>query len=328
MDEVTASLRHRLASDGVFEDYGKVVFVCHSMGGIVAQELLLTHRRYGKQVPLIYFFATPQTGAQIANLGRAFSGNPLLEQLRSNDNYYLANLERQWRAADELSGIRRYCAYETIKTKGVLVVDNLSGTRACQNDALPIARNHADIVKPCSDRDDAYTALRAAIHASGRPADKEFAGLLSHLVQALREQPQADKRRERIELDSARATELSRFRVLEEAKGPTWLAVAREICARNQCLSCAIDEKTRVATIGVHGSLKKCDSFFVCPNDSCSRQAGPKRWPSSEEARAAAEPGRQLGSFDGLGLLGQRRSASSCRQTGRTVARVRRFRPS
>jgi pimeloyl-ACP methyl ester carboxylesterase len=160
--EVAASLNNRLKSDSVFSKHREVILVCHSLGGIIVQELLLTHREYAKQVPFIYFFATPQTGSEIAKLGQLFSSDPLLEALLpGNENHYLENLEFQWKGA-HFNNIQRYCAYEKKPLRGILVVDRLSGTRDC-DELLPINEDHVSIVKPNTPSHDSYIALRNAV---------------------------------------------------------------------------------------------------------------------------------------------------------------------
>lgn len=161
IDEIVANLDNRLEADHVF-DHRDVIFVAHSLGGLVVQRFLITHREYAKQVSFIYFFSTPETGAQIANIGALFSQDPLLRELFPGDgNDYLQNLEAEWRAAN-FGNIFRYCAYEKRTTRGILVVDRLSGTRDCGK-TFPMNENHLTIVKPCSTRDDTYIALLNAV---------------------------------------------------------------------------------------------------------------------------------------------------------------------
>jgi pimeloyl-ACP methyl ester carboxylesterase len=161
VDEVVTNLNNRLVQDDVFSKHREVVFVCHSLGGLIVQRLLLTFRDYAHQVPFIYFFSTPETGAQIANLASVFSSDPLLRGLIPGDgNDYLQNLENEWKAAQ--FHIYRFCAYEKKKYKGVLVVDRLSGTRNCDDPPLAINEDHVSIVKPDSVDHDSYVALRNA----------------------------------------------------------------------------------------------------------------------------------------------------------------------
>ncbi len=159
IDELVSSLLNRFQSDHVF-GHREVVFVAHSLGGLVVQRFLLTHRDFAKQVPFIVFYSTPESGAQIARLAHIFSSDPLLKEMLPGDqNDYLLNLENEWIAAR--FSIKGYCAYEKLATKGLPVVDRLSGTRNCtDNTPIPINKNHIDIVKPCNTQDDAYVFLK------------------------------------------------------------------------------------------------------------------------------------------------------------------------
>jgi pimeloyl-ACP methyl ester carboxylesterase len=158
IDEVISGLKNRFDSDGVFSKPREVVFVAHSLGGLIVQRFLLTYRKLADQVPFIYFFSTPETGAQIAQLARVISSDPLLKQLAAGDsNDYLLNLESEWRSAGFAT--HRYCAYEKQPMFGVLVVDRLTGTRGCEK-AIAVNANHSTIVKPCDRPADSYIALR------------------------------------------------------------------------------------------------------------------------------------------------------------------------
>jgi pimeloyl-ACP methyl ester carboxylesterase len=161
IDELVGNINQRLIHDRVFSDHKNVMFVSHSLGGLIVQRLLLTYRQYATQVPFIYFYSTPETGAQIVTFARLFSADPLLASLIPGDDIlYLTNLENEWREAR--FGIKRYCAYERKSTNGVFVVERLSGTRGCDS-AMAIPEDHAGIVKPCTQSADAYIALRNAI---------------------------------------------------------------------------------------------------------------------------------------------------------------------
>ncbi len=167
IDEVVGNLNSRLLNDEVFSSHGDVVFVCHSLGGLIVQRLLLNHRDYAVKVPFIYFYSTPETGSQLAALGRIFSSDPLLDQMFPGDrNAYLLNLENEWQAAG--FQIHRYCAYEKKPMNGFLVVDRLSGTRNCKS-SIAINEDHASIVKPCSQNHDSFIALRNAVREHTPP---------------------------------------------------------------------------------------------------------------------------------------------------------------
>lgn len=96
IDEVVLNLHNRFEDDQVFK-HREVVFVAHSLGGLIVQRLLLKYREYAAKVPFIYLFATPESGAQIAKLGAYFNRDPLLkEMLDGDENDYLLNLETDW----------------------------------------------------------------------------------------------------------------------------------------------------------------------------------------------------------------------------------------
>ena len=78
------------------------------------------------------------------------------EMLPGNDNDYLLNLEAEWHAGK--FHVNRYCAYETRTTRGVVIVDRLSGTRNCES-SVPVDADHETIVKPCSVNDESYIAF-------------------------------------------------------------------------------------------------------------------------------------------------------------------------
>jgi hypothetical protein len=163
IDEIVSNLKNRLDSDEVFSKHREVVFVAHSLGGLIVQKLLLTYRNLAGKVRFIYFYSTPQTGAQIAQLGNVFSSDPLLKQMLPGDsNDYLLSLENEWREAG-FTDIRRYCAYEKKQLDGVLIVDRLSGTRECSDGVVAINEDHPNIVKPCTRNADSYIALRLAV---------------------------------------------------------------------------------------------------------------------------------------------------------------------
>lgn len=161
IDEVAEGLDQRFGDAGVFGKHRQVIFVCHSLGGLIVQRLLLKHRAEARQVPLIYFYGTPQTGAQIARVGSAFSDDPLLREMAPGaSNGYLMTMESDWHNAG-FSSVRRLCAYEKLKYKCILIVDDLSGTRGCDN-AVAVHKNHVTIVKPRDREDGSYILLRKA----------------------------------------------------------------------------------------------------------------------------------------------------------------------
>lgn len=165
LGEIVSSLNNRLVSDGVFSRHSDVVFICHSLGGLVVQRLLLNYRDYAKQVRFIFFFSTPHTGAEVAKIGHAFSSDPLLETMLPGDkNDDLFELENEWDLAH--FAIKRYCTYEKNPYHGVIIVDRLSATRHCDEAPIPINEDHSSIVKPSGSGHASYIALANAFIAN------------------------------------------------------------------------------------------------------------------------------------------------------------------
>jgi len=138
------------------------------MGGLVTRAFLLSRRIDPDKVPMIYFFSTPTGGANIADIASKVSSNSQLrDMLPLERNGYLSDLLNQWlRTADEKlkypERIASYCAYELLETGRVLVVQQLSAILLCNREVRQITANHLQIVKPRSDRDDAYVYFKTA----------------------------------------------------------------------------------------------------------------------------------------------------------------------
>lgn len=147
--EAANSLENKLDSAGVW-NYDNVVFVAHSMGGLVTLRYLITHPEQRRKVPLVALYASPMDGAQIANIAQHVASNPALAQMLDSDaNEFLATLNEDWLRIPERERPLVRCAYETAKTHGVMVVTRRSGTRYCTGNLLPIeGSDHIDIVKP------------------------------------------------------------------------------------------------------------------------------------------------------------------------------------
>jgi pimeloyl-ACP methyl ester carboxylesterase len=164
IDDQVSNLMNRFEADKVFARHNEIVFVAHSMGGLIVQRLLLTHHDLAPKVRFIYFLSTPQEGAAIARLGHALNEDPNLQQMFPGDsNTYLQNIEAEWMGAK--FGIPRYCTIERKPTHGVLVVDRESGTRNCEK-VVALDEDHAGVAKPCGANDDSYVALRVAEEAN------------------------------------------------------------------------------------------------------------------------------------------------------------------
>lgn len=162
IDEIADNLRLRLNAAKIPEKYDEVVFLTHSMGGLVTRAFALKFRDL-LNIRAIYFFATPTNGADLANLASLVPNSKQAEGLKNlQESLYLQSQSSQWLASEQHINIRSYCAYETKTTSGILVVPRQSATALCNQRLDPIAENHTRIVKPSSIHSDAYVAFKVA----------------------------------------------------------------------------------------------------------------------------------------------------------------------
>lgn len=162
IQEAANTLYERLKFERVLE-YPALVFVAHSMGGLVVLRTLLTRRELLPRVRLIMLYATPQEGSQITTIARHIANNPALEQMLPADrNGFLRQLDSDWKALPERPRVS--CAYEKRPTHGVDIVPWSSATRFCDGPAVAIDADHIDITKPQSKNADALVVLVNALN--------------------------------------------------------------------------------------------------------------------------------------------------------------------
>ena len=164
IDELIENMRLVLNEAEIFQKHKRVIFVCHSMGGIITRGFLKRYSIYAPQVPLIYFFATPTSGSHVTELAKFLSENPQLHgMLPAGADTYVTNLQRDWRAMQ--FHVNSKCAYETLDTYGIRIVDQMSADALCDGPVDPMATNHIDIVKPKDSSDFPYIAFKQAYQA-------------------------------------------------------------------------------------------------------------------------------------------------------------------
>jgi triacylglycerol esterase/lipase EstA (alpha/beta hydrolase family) len=100
IDELAEHMRLQLAGHAVTPRQN-IVFLVHSMGGLVTRAYLLKNRAVAESTKLIYFFSTPTTGSQVARMAGLLSQNPQFTKMQPMDaDDYLADLQRNWLGAD------------------------------------------------------------------------------------------------------------------------------------------------------------------------------------------------------------------------------------
>jgi pimeloyl-ACP methyl ester carboxylesterase len=158
-----------LNQDHVWE-HREVVFIAHSLGGILVEEMLLRHPAQAARVRFIVSYGTPHEGSTIARMASIYDKDPLLSDLSdAGDNTFLTQLEGSWRGHDSVNGIHRFCAFESEDTtpeNGVgrylkthaRVVSYFSATYGCDVTTPPqeIPADHLHMVRPLDRTSSAY----------------------------------------------------------------------------------------------------------------------------------------------------------------------------
>ncbi len=158
----------------VFASHDQVVFICHSLGGLIVKEVLLSNPDFVSKVPAVVFYATPHGGSVVAAYASVILNDPLLETMKGEGgDTYIFNLAQRWRKAK--LPLHSYCVYEEQKMRphdlssitvggaanavpnlldfigGIYVVSAFSATYGCDNNNEPfegVDANHINIVKP------------------------------------------------------------------------------------------------------------------------------------------------------------------------------------
>ncbi|WP_414940233.1 FxSxx-COOH system tetratricopeptide repeat protein [Amycolatopsis sp. cmx-11-51] len=161
MQDRAVNLMARLRNVGIGER--PLCFVTHSMGGLLAKEILLhaaegrtEYAAFAKTARGVVFLGTPHTGSGLAAvvkaLGLVYRSTAAVKDLKRN-TAHLRHLNDRYRDWVDESGIRNLVFFEAYPTRGVRVVDEGSA-----NPGLPRVRpisvdaDHVGICKP-ADRD-------------------------------------------------------------------------------------------------------------------------------------------------------------------------------
>jgi pimeloyl-ACP methyl ester carboxylesterase len=162
-------LWNRLKKDHVWEHH-EVVFLAHSLGGILVEEMLLKHPAEAARVRFIVSYGTPHEGSTIARIASIYDRDPVLGDLSdASDNAFLTQLEGNWRGNDSVNGIHRFCAYESEDTTPenglgryikphARVVSYFSATYGCDVTTPPqeIHADHVHMIEPLDRKSSAY----------------------------------------------------------------------------------------------------------------------------------------------------------------------------
>lgn len=148
-------------------DYPAVVFVGHSMGGLVVLRYLASNLdkddSLAAKVSLVTLYGSPQEGAQIASIAKLALSNPALAHMKPvDDNQWLQQLTDDWTNTKRKPHV--VCGYEKAPTYGVMIVPWSSSNRFCTEPGIAIdGANHIDMVKPDRPAHPSVVLLTSAI---------------------------------------------------------------------------------------------------------------------------------------------------------------------
>jgi pimeloyl-ACP methyl ester carboxylesterase len=167
--DLAEQLRGALDDNDVWS-HDKVIFVAHSMGGLIVRQYLSVHREHVSQVPMMYFYAVPTNGAPVTAVAQKISDNPQLRgMLPLEGNDFLDSLTYSWLADDKLKNLTTSCAFESDDTYGIRIVPQESAIALCSS-VDPLTADHITIVKPRDAHDPKFTRLDTNIRNSLRQA--------------------------------------------------------------------------------------------------------------------------------------------------------------
>jgi Lecithin:cholesterol acyltransferase len=163
LSDLSEQLRGALEDNRVW-DHQKVIFVAHSMGGLIVRQFLISNSDKVKNVPMLYFFSVPTDGAAVTQVASRLSNNPQLKGMLPLDgNDFLNSVRSDWIGTPLLKQLKTHCAFESLETDGVLIVSQSSVLALCTEKPDPMAANHIDIVKPDGRYDPRFTRMLTAI---------------------------------------------------------------------------------------------------------------------------------------------------------------------
>lgn len=161
-----------------------IVFVVHSMGGIVVKQLLRHAVSYGverykpiaKQTRGIVFVATPHSGSDLASFAEfarvVLRTNEQVSELRSHDSRLreLHNWFRNFQRESNLA-CRTFCEKREVRTvagvklpKGLIVVNETSAEPNIPGEvAIPLDEDHVSICKPLDRERPLYKSVRTFV---------------------------------------------------------------------------------------------------------------------------------------------------------------------
>jgi hypothetical protein len=262
-----------------------VVFVCHSLGGLLVKQLLMTGETLGdpnwqkvaRATRAVLFLATPHSGSRLADylnlLGKLARATVAIDDLRANEPH-LRDLSTWYSNNAARLGIETRAYFETRDTKGLRVVDESSANPGISG-VVPIAvdADHAEICKPANGDSLVYKHVRQFLNGiqpatatrpspiDSRPTSQAADGRAWRYFLSYRRSAQADARLAGFLADGLRAAGCEVFIDIDMPVGIVWSEEIERRIAWSDYLVVLLSEDS-VASEMVQGEVR------------CAHQAG------------------------------------------------------
>jgi pimeloyl-ACP methyl ester carboxylesterase len=293
IEQTAEALGTALKDEGIYTRFSQIIFIAHSMGGLIVRRMLVLLRNSGddaalQRVAAVFFFATPTSGARLADLAGWISVNPQAHDLETSDvNTFLQSLDNDWEDLLRQRSLRTegnpqiFCSYELQRTRVSLftyvkIVPELYSKTTCDDVPAGFDRDHFTLVKPDDDHDDVYKWTRVRLlGVRGRIGQVMWNGgeTLGTLVDRL----------QRAYRDNHTVPEIVRFSPGAERsisklwippadyRRDSWGELFQTVAVDHRCLSVNIVEPGHIVELNQIGPVRACLTRTICKSDKCGQ---------------------------------------------------------
>jgi pimeloyl-ACP methyl ester carboxylesterase len=288
IEQAAEMLGTRLRDKGIYTSFSHVVFIAHSMGGLIVRRMLVNLVNIGdepavKRVAVVFFFGTPTSGAPLADLAKWVSANPQTSNLSASDlNAFVQALDTDWenllrRRVQRTDGRPRiFCGYELQSTRFGQIVPAVYAKTWCDEAAHPFERDHFNLVKPDNDHDDpVYEWTKTRLLGANRRIGQVLwngGESLGNLVERLRRAYRDGHLPEEVRFSpSAESKLLSLWIPKAEYRRDSWGELFQAVALDHPCLVVKIIKPGQIVELRQDGPIRTCAMRTICSTDKCER---------------------------------------------------------
>ena len=157
ISDLSNLLEEKLHSERVYKRFKKIAIISHSMGGLVARQVVIQATLAGgtpEPIGLLVSIGSPHAGTHIASLVKALGvSKELVTDMKPNSGF-LNELETNWKKLENRTGTRPITrCYGSLHDK---IVDVESAIHNCDRSVKYQNWGHREIVRPVDTVDDRY----------------------------------------------------------------------------------------------------------------------------------------------------------------------------